>query len=125
MGAEARLARSQQSLLQATLELQSASARYATSRARIALNDLHGRERTAELQRSVIADTRALLDAERFRFEAGETTLLVLTLRERALLDEETRLATLEARLATAWGDLTVAVGSPDVIVRHETNGGR
>lgn len=58
-----------------------------------------------------------LLAAEQQRFSAGESTLLVVNLRERALLDERLRLASLVARRARALGTLAVALGTPQLQV--------
>lgn len=69
----------------------------------------------AQLQRqeSLVAMQSQLLAAEQQRFEAGEVSLLIVNLRERALLDERLRLATLVSRRARALGTLAVALGTP------------
>lgn len=64
-------------------------------------------------QESLVAAQSQLLAAEQQRFEAGESSLLFVNLRERALLDERLRLATLVARRARALGTLAVALGTP------------
>lgn len=43
--------------------------------------------------------------------------MLLVNLRERALLDERLRLAQLEGRRATALGALVVALGDPSVLI--------
>lgn len=67
------------------------------------------------LQRDAVERARALLVGEQRRFEAGESSLLVVNLRERGLLDEEVRLASLEGKYAAARAELAVAVGDPSV----------
>lgn len=56
-----------------------------------------------------------LLEAEQQRFTAGESSLLIVNLRERAVLDERLRVAALVARRATALGTLAVALGTPQL----------
>lgn len=64
-------------------------------------------------QERVVALQEELLAAEQRRFQAGESSLLVVNLRERLLLDERLRLATLVSRRARALGSLAVALGTP------------
>lgn len=64
-------------------------------------------------QESLVAMQTQLLAAEQNRFEAGEVSLLIVNLRERTLLDERLRLATLVSRRARALGTLAVALGTP------------
>jgi len=66
-------------------------------------------------QESLVTLQERLLAAEQQRFAAGESTLLVVNLRERALLDERLRLAALVARRARALGTLAVATGTPQL----------
>lgn len=68
-----------------------------------------------ERQRRVLAGAEALLAAEQQRFETGESSLLIVNLRERSLLDERLRLAQLEGRRAAVLGDLAVATGRPQL----------
>jgi outer membrane protein TolC len=78
---------------------------------RIAATDLAAvLEQLAE-QREAVRQARLLRDGEQRRFEAGDVSLLIVNLRERALLDEEQRLAQLEARLVAVRGDLVAAIG--------------
>jgi outer membrane protein TolC len=65
------------------------------------------------LQERVVALQAELLAAEQRRFQAGESSLLIVNLRERLLLDERLRLATLVSRRARALGSLAVALGTP------------
>ena len=67
-------------------------------------------------QARVLAASEALLAAEQRRFEAGESSLLIVNLRERTVLDERQRLAQLQARRATALGSLAVALGTPQLL---------
>lgn len=63
------------------------------------------------LQRTVVAYARTLVRGEQLRFDAGEGTLFLVNTRERALLDEELRLAAIEARRLVALGELEAASG--------------
>ncbi|MEY2733444.1 MAG: hypothetical protein RL340_503 [Gemmatimonadota bacterium] len=78
--------------------------------------ELDAVERQAALQRRVVEATAAVLLGEQRRFEAGESSLLLVNLRERALLDERLREAQLVARRAQAVGALVAALGTPDVL---------
>ena len=79
--------------------------------------ELRGIEGQLEGQRRVIAGTEILLVAEQRRFETGASSLLIVNLRERALLDERLRLAQLEGRRAAALGALVVALGDPTLLL--------
>jgi outer membrane protein TolC len=85
---------------------------------RTAANELLVLDRLLVLQRDAIAQARALRDAEQRRFDAGESSLLVVNLRERLVLDEELKLAALEAKYAGARAGLAVALGEPGVLPR-------
>lgn len=85
---------------------------------RIAANELLTLDRLLVLQRDATAQARALRDAEQRRFDAGESSLLIVNLRERLVLDEELKLATLEAKYAGARAELAVALGEPGVLPR-------
>lgn len=63
------------------------------------------------LQRLAVDQARLLLAGEVRRFEAGESQLLVVNLRERLVLDEALKLAALEAKLLGARAELAVAIG--------------
>ncbi len=65
-----------------------------------------------ERQGRVTAGAEALLQAEQRRFDSGESSLLLVNLRERSLLDERLRLAQLGARRAYALGELAAAAGT-------------
>ena len=78
--------------------------------------ELRGVEGQLEGQRRVIVGTEALLTAEQRRFETGASSLLIVNLRERALLDERLRLAQLEGRRAAALGALVIALGDPSLL---------
>jgi len=77
--------------------------------------------RAVEAQRGgqarVLAASEALLAAEQRRFEIGESSLLIVNLRERAVLDERQRSAQLEARRAAALGSLLAALGSAELLM--------
>lgn len=80
-----------------------------------AMLELEAVDSIAGRQEAVVALLRQLVEAEQQRFAAGESSLLLVNLRERALLDERLRLATLVARRARALGTLAVAVGTPQL----------
>jgi outer membrane protein len=75
-------------------------------------------------QETLVMLQERLLAAEQQRFAIGESTLLVVNLRERALLDERLRLAALVARRARALGTLAVAAGTPQLAVGDAPRGG-
>lgn len=80
--------------------------------ARTAAAEANAVARTLALQRTVVGHARALVRGEQLRFEAGEGTLFLVNTRERALLDEELRLAAIEARRLVTFGELAAASGS-------------
>jgi outer membrane protein TolC len=79
--------------------------------ARAAIFDLSNLERLLERQEANVRNARLLRDAEQIRFENGESTLLILNLRERLVLDEAGKLAALEGKVAAARGALALATG--------------
>lgn len=83
---------------------------------RVALNDVVLLERLLTLQRVNVRSTTMLRDAEQQRFENGESTLLLVNIRERALLDETVKLASLEGKIASARAALVVALGDPALL---------
>ena len=83
---------------------------------RIALNDVVLLERVIAVQRATVRGLSLLRDAEQQRFQNGESTLLIVNLRERALLDESNKLATLEGKIAATRGALVVALGDASLI---------
>ena len=83
---------------------------------RIALNDVVLLERVLATQRVNVRAASQLRDAEQARFAGGESTLLVVNLRERLLLDESVKLATVEGKLAAARAALVVAVGDAALV---------
>lgn len=78
---------------------------------RIAANDLNLLASLVSIQQRNLEQTRLLRDAESERFSIGESTLLVVNLRERAVLDEAVKLAQYEARVAAARAALAIAIG--------------
>lgn len=78
-----------------------------------------------EAQARVVAASEALLAAEQRRFDVGESSLLLVNLRERAVLDERLRAAQLLGRRATAWGTLVAALGTPEAVTDIPTAGVR
>lgn len=83
---------------------------------REAMFDLANLERLLTVQRSNVRSARLLRDAEQTRYENGESTLLVVNLRERLVLDESVKLASLEAKVAGARGALAIATGDRGVL---------
>ncbi|MBL0940240.1 MAG: TolC family protein [Gemmatimonadaceae bacterium] len=73
--------------------------------------DLANLERLLVAQTANVRNARLLRDAEQVRFENGESTLLILNLRERLVLDEAGKLAALEGKVASARGALALATG--------------
>ena len=69
-----------------------------------------------DLQRLAVRQARQLLAGESRRFEAGESQLLTVNLRERLVLEEELKLASLEAKYVAARAALAVALGEPVVL---------
>lgn len=80
--------------------------------ARRALLELEAVDEQLGRQEQLVSLQERLLGAEQQRFEAGESSLLIVNLRERVLLDERLRLASLTARRARALGTLAVALGT-------------
>lgn len=80
-----------------------------------AMVELRAVEAQVARQASLLATQERLLEAEQQRFDAGESSLLIVNLRERAVLDERLRVAQLVGRRATALGTLAVALGTPQV----------
>ncbi len=78
---------------------------------RVALNEVLLLEQVLGTQRATVQLAMRLRDAEQARFIAGESTLLVVTLRERLVLDEAVKLAALEGKLVAVRASLQVAVG--------------
>ncbi len=83
---------------------------------RIAANELDVLRSLVDLQARNLERTRTLRDAEEQRFNNGESTLLVVNLRERAVLDEAVRLAQFEARVAAARAVLAITIGNPSLL---------
>jgi len=83
---------------------------------RLALNEVVLLDRVLEAQRKNVQIASTLRDAEQQRFVNGESTLLVVNLRERVVLDEQGKLASLEGKLASARAMLVVAVGAPSLV---------
>lgn len=79
---------------------------------RTAVAEVDAVVQAAALQRSVVTYARTLVRGEQLRFDAGESTLFLVNARERALLDEDQRLASLEARALVVLGELAAATGA-------------
>jgi outer membrane protein TolC len=78
---------------------------------REAIFEIANLERMLAVQTANVRNTRSLRDAEQIRYDNGESTLLVVNLRERLVLDESIKLAALEAKVASARGALVIATG--------------
>lgn len=68
-------------------------------------------DRQLAAQRVAVTQARQLRDGEQRRFEEGESTLFLVNARERTVLDEEVRLAALEAKRLAAEVELDAARG--------------
>lgn len=77
----------------------------------IALAEWRTLSETRRLQAESVADAELLLAGEVRRFEAGESSLLIVNLRERALIAERNTLARIEGRLIGAAAAFAQAVG--------------
>lgn len=84
---------------------------------RAAMFDLSNYVRMRARQIEGVRNAQLLRDAEQVRFANGESTLLVLNLRERLVLDEAAKLAALEGKIAAARGALALATGNPEVLL--------
>jgi outer membrane protein TolC len=78
---------------------------------RVALNDLATVARVLDVQRATVAQARVLRDGEQRKFENGESTLFLVNARERLVLDEQLKLAALEAKALSARAELAVSLG--------------
>ncbi|MEO7966286.1 MAG: TolC family protein [Gemmatimonadaceae bacterium] len=83
---------------------------------RAAANEVSALVALQQLQRVSLMHAQALRDGEARRFDAGESTLFLVNARERALIDEELKLISLEAKFAGARAALAVAVGAPAIL---------
>ncbi len=81
--------------------------------ARSAAAGMDGAARAATWQREAVVLAARLLEAEQVRFSAGESSLFLVNQRERALLDEMTKLADAEAKRLSAEAKLATALGYP------------
>lgn len=86
------------------------------SAVRIALNELTLLDELIIAQRENLQSATALRDAEQRRLDSGESNLLTVNLRERLVLDESVKLATLEGKLVAARATLGAAVGDPALV---------
>ncbi|WP_439643198.1 TolC family protein [Gemmatimonas sp.] len=84
---------------------------------RAAMFDLTNLERLLDRQTANVRNARLLRDAEQVRFENGESTLLILNLRERLVLDEAAKLASLQGKVAAARGALALATGDRTLLI--------
>ena len=78
---------------------------------RVAANELTTVGRLLGIQRTTVEQARLLLDGEQRKFENGESTLFLVNARERLVLDEQLKLAALEAKALAARAELAVSVG--------------
>jgi outer membrane protein TolC len=79
-------------------------------------NTLAAIDAQAERQARAVTQARALRDGEQRRYEAGESSLLLVNIRERTLLDEDVKLAALQAKRVSARAALAVAIGDPAAV---------
>lgn len=83
---------------------------------RAALNDVVLLERLLSVQRTNVQSATVLRDAEMQRYTNGESSLLIVNVRERLVLDEAVKLAALEGKLGAARAALVVSVGDPALV---------
>ncbi len=83
---------------------------------RMALNDVVLLERLLGVQRRNAQAATVLRDAEMQRYDNGESSLLLVNVRERLVLDEALKLAALEGKLGAARAALVVAVGDRTIV---------
>jgi outer membrane protein TolC len=83
---------------------------------RMALNDVVLLERLLSVQRANVQAASVLRDAEMQRFTNGESSLLIVNVRERLVLDEAVKLAALEGKLGAARAALVVSVGERGLV---------
>ena len=86
---------------------------------RVAIFDLFNLERLRQRQVANVRNASLLRDAEQIRFENGESTLLILNIRERLVLDEAVKLAAVEAKVAGARAALAVATGDRTLLLNR------
>jgi outer membrane protein TolC len=84
---------------------------------RVAVNDLATTGRLLGIQSATVAQARLLRDGEQRKFENGESTLFLVNARERLVLDEQLKLAALEAKALSARAELAVSVGDSGDLV--------
>jgi outer membrane protein TolC len=84
---------------------------------RVAVNDLATTGRLLGIQSATVAQARLLRDGEPRKFENGESTLFLVNARERLVLDEQLKLAALEAKALSARAELAVSVGDSGDLV--------
>lgn len=84
----------------------------------IAMREMATAAQLLDLQRDVISNAQLIVRGEDTRFRNGESTLLLVMIRERALLDELLRVATLEQRLMGSYADRVTLTGEWEALVR-------
>ncbi|MBC8086601.1 MAG: TolC family protein [Phycisphaerae bacterium] len=88
-----------------------------TTNISVALMEMRTAGQLLELQRAIVDNSALLVRGEDTRFRNGESTLLLVMLRERALLDEMLRLAAIELRLLSAFGERVALTGEWETLV--------
>ena len=83
---------------------------------RQAANDLTTLAAVLAIQERALAQAELLLGGEQRRYAEGESSLLIVNLRERAVLDAALKRVDLEAKYVGARAALAVAVGDPQLI---------
>ncbi len=83
----------------------------------VAMMEMQTAQQLLELQRAIVVNSRLLVQGEDTKFRNGESTLLLVMIRERTLLDEMMRLAAIELRLVTAYGDRVALTGEWENLV--------
>jgi outer membrane protein TolC len=78
---------------------------------RMSANTLATLDSAIALQETTVEQARQLLTGEQRRFDAGESTLFLVNLRERTVIDEEIKRIQLQAKRVAAAAELSVALG--------------
>lgn len=88
----------------------------------VAFREMQTAQQLLALQRAIVANSELLVRGEDTRFRNGESTLLVVMIRERSLLDEMLRLVALELRLLTAFAERVALTGEWEPLLASQLN---
>jgi outer membrane protein TolC len=99
-------------LEQSRLELDFAR-RHVVAEVQAAYNEMQAFDALIRTQRQTVANSLALLEAERVRFAAGESSLFLINARERNLITAQMKLVELEAKYFKSLAQFYWASGLP------------